>query len=290
MADPDDPVAREAVATALGTPSCVVGCDPAVIDNLLSEIWPEERRTAPQVLVCAHASPIADRVLALAQSIGELLNGQVSHFVPIAGSPVSCDALPQSVDQAIYDLLVWGEPEQSLGQQIFSGPVYPRAVERICTSLLVTRAPRWPLKRLLLIVRGDEADDAAVDWAVRLARPSQATVTVLTIVPPIPAMYNRLACIPQGLDALLTTDTVLGRQLRGVARRLVEWEVEGTLRLRQGIPDHEMYREVAQGDYDLLVLAGPAGAGWRRWLKGDWADLLLQWADRPVLLAKPKIS
>ena len=42
MADPDDAVARAAVAAALGTRLYVVEADPMAIDRLLSEVWPKE--------------------------------------------------------------------------------------------------------------------------------------------------------------------------------------------------------------------------------------------------------
>jgi len=150
----------------------------------------------------------------------------------------------------------------------------------------VARRPRWPLRRLLLVVRGEEIDDAAVDWAVRLARPSGAAVTALAVVPPAPAMYDRWARMRGGLDVLLTTDTALGREMRRVARWLVDWEVEGTLRLRQGAPDQQIRYQVAQGDYDLIVVAARPN-GRRRWLLGERVLSLLRWADRPVLVAKP---
>jgi nucleotide-binding universal stress UspA family protein len=126
-----------------------------------------------------------------------------------------------------------------------------------------------------------------VDWIVRLARLSGATVTVLAVVPPVPAMYGRHLCAQQGVDALLTTNTTLGRQMRWVAQWLVDWEVEATLLLRQGMPDQEIRREVAQGDYDLIAVADQPREWWRRCLARDWMASLLSWADQPVLIAKP---
>jgi hypothetical protein len=41
-ADPDDAVARTAVAAALGTRLYVMQADPTVIDGLLCEVWPKE--------------------------------------------------------------------------------------------------------------------------------------------------------------------------------------------------------------------------------------------------------
>jgi nucleotide-binding universal stress UspA family protein len=296
MADPDDPVAREAVVSALGAPSYVVRGNPAAIDALLAELWPGVLRRSPRLLVCAHASPhlhctqahvIADEVLAFALALSDLLDARVGHFHPKTGTKDPCDALAREVERAGYDLVVWGEPEQSLGRQLLSGPAYCQAIERVPTSLLMVRRPRLPLGRLLLIVRGREIDSVAVDWTVRLAQPSGASVTVLAVVPPVPAMYDRFTRMQVGLDALLTTDTVLGRQMRQVARCLVDWEVEGTLRLRQGLPDGQIQCEVAEGDYDLIALATKSHDRWRRWLMGDQVLSLLRWADRPVLVAKP---
>jgi len=91
----------------------------------------------------------------------------------------------------------------------------------------------------------------------------------------------------QGLPSLLTTDTPLGYKLRQVARHLVDWEVEGTLRLRQGPPDWEIRREVVEGDYDLIAVTVQPRHLSLRWLEGDPIGSLLRWSDRPVLAVKP---
>jgi len=290
MANPDDAAAREAVITALGTPSCVVGGDPMVIDALLAEVWPEASQHSRRLLICAQASPAADEVFTFAQALSGLLDAHISHLGPSEGKDVDCEAVARAVEQNGYDLVIWEEPDQPLGQRLLSGPACHKAITRIGCSLLVIRRPRWPLHRLLLVVWGDETDTIAVDWTVRLARSSGAPVTVLAVVPPVPAMYNRFARMQQGLDTLLTTETPLGQSMRRVARWLVEWEVEGTLRLRQGAPDEQIHREVAEGDYDLITVAARPNDRAARWLLGDRIRSLLCWADRPVLIAKPTIA
>jgi nucleotide-binding universal stress UspA family protein len=287
MANPNDAAAREAVMTALGAPSCVVGGDPMVIDRLLAEVWPEALQHSLRLLICTQASPASDEVFMFAQVLGSLLDAHVNHVGPLERKEVDCEAVARLVEQSRYDLVIWEEPDQSRGQRLLSSPAYHKAIRQIGCSLLVTRGPRWPLRRLLLIVRGDETDTVAVDWTVRLARPSGALVTVLAVVPPVPAMYNGFARMQQGLDALLTTETALGQSMRRMARWLVEWEVEGTLRLRQGAPDEQIRREVAEGDYDLITVAARPDDRAVRWLLGDRVKSLLCWADRPVLIAKP---
>jgi nucleotide-binding universal stress UspA family protein len=288
VADPDDTLAREAIAGALGASSCVVGCDPQLIDALLAQVWPEERYNERQFLVCAHASPQADEVAVFAQALGTLLNAHISYFRPIEETDDSCEALVDVVGMSDFDLVIWGEPRQSTAKRWLGRPIHQRAIAKIDASLLLVRRPRWPLRRILLVVRGEEADQVAAQWVVHLARPAGAAVTVLAIVPPVPAMYEGFQQMQHRLDALLTTGTALGRQMRRVARSLVDWELEGTLRLRQGTPDVQICREIAEGNYDLVAVAPWPQHQVAHKVLGDRITSLLCWADQPVLIAKPK--
>jgi nucleotide-binding universal stress UspA family protein len=290
MANPDNAMAREAVMTALGTTTCVVQGDAAAIDASLAEMWPDETHCSLHLLVCAQASSIADGTEAYeayAQAIGDLLDAQISHFCTPVATGAALDALVKKVEHDNYDLVILGESGRPLVERLFSGWVTRKATKRVSTSLLVARRPRWPLRRMLLVIRGDEMDDTAVDWIVHLARPSGAAVTVLTIVPPMPAMYHGMAHMEQVLATLLAGSSPLSRQMHRTAQRLVDWEIKSTLRLRQGSPEWQVSCEVAEGDYDLVVVAAEHHRQWLRWLLGELVGPLLHWTDRPVLIAKP---
>jgi nucleotide-binding universal stress UspA family protein len=267
----------------------VVQGDPAIIDALVAQVWPEEANHSLHLLACAQAGPAANDVETYAQAIGDLLGAQVSHFHSSTTTGVALDILVKEVRRASYDLAVLGE-DQLMIERLLLGWADRKAAERVPTSLLVTPRPRWPLKRMLLIIRGEEMDDVAVDWIVRLARPSGAAVTALTIVPPIPAMYHGMARMQQGLAALLDGDSALGQQMHRAAQRLADWEIKSTLRLCQGPLDLVIHREMAEGDYDLIVVTAERHHRWLRWLLGELVGSLLRWADRPVLIAKPAIA
>ena len=284
MVDPDDAAAREAVATALGTTPCVVRGAPATIDALLAETWPEEDRRALRLLICCRpAGPTADEISAYGQAMGVLLGAHVSYLKMAEGRHPMLDTLTDEVDRVGYHLVILGEPDQLLAESLSSDLMDRSVVDAVPTSLVIARQPRQPLRRRLLVIWGEETDDEAVDWVVRLARPSGAAVTVLAMASPALTMYHAMARIEQGLSALLTQDTTLGLQTRRVARRLANWEIEGTLRLRQGAPDWQIRLEMAEGHHDLIVVAAEAYDG----LPGGVISPLLRWADRPVLIAKP---
>jgi hypothetical protein len=86
MAEPDNVEARQAVAAALGAELYIVRSDPAVIDALLSEVWPAESPQPLRLLVCVPASPVAAKVQAYVQRIGNLLHSHLIYFPLEAGA------------------------------------------------------------------------------------------------------------------------------------------------------------------------------------------------------------
>ncbi|UCC64360.1 MAG: universal stress protein [Anaerolineae bacterium] len=292
MADPDDAAAREAIEAALGTACCAVRGNPAAIEALLRELWPQEATRPLRLLVCVQAGPAADELQNYAQAIGSLLDARLDGW-PVAGDmDATLDALTKATEQADYDLIILGQLSQTLVQRLLSAVVAHMAPGWRPTSLLLARRPRWPLKRLLLVMQGQEVDNLVVDWVVRLARPSAAAVTVLRWVLPTSSPSRGEVPAQQGLNALLTADTALGQQMRRVSQRLVNWEIESRLRFCQGPPGQRIHRELAEGNYDLIAVAAElarTGLGKKSHL-GELTTLLLCWADQPVLIVGPTID
>ena len=287
MANPDDAQARDAVLAALGPESCVVRGDPLTIDAQLAEVWGDAARRRLKLQVCAFPDPLPDELWNYAQALGALLGAHLGRMTT-AGE---VNALTKEAGRADCDLVIFGKGSHPLIRRLLSRSIAEGALSSqqsdVPFAVLAAQEPRWPLERILLVLCGESADNVAVDWALRLACPSTAAVTVLAVVPPVPAMYHGLSRMEQTLRSLLTTDTALGCQMHQVARRLVESKVDGTLRLRQGAPDQQICREMVEGDHDLVVLATKPCRWWLRQLKGDPICSLLSWVNRPVLFVEP---
>lgn len=286
MANPDDPEGRRAIVAALGTTCYIVRGNQAAIDALVAEAWQEEAHHSLRLLVCTQVGPSGDKVKAYAQAIGDLLSAQVDRLDMPATASAALDALIGGVERTGYDLAIFGGMDESLIERLLWGSVDRRATEKVPASLLIARRPRWPLRRMLLLIRGEGADDAAVDWVVRLARPSGASATVLAIVPPVPAMYQGMPHMRQGLAELLAGDSALGHQMRGAGQRLADWKINSMLRLCQGPPDWVIHRELVEGDYDLVAVAAEHHHCWLRWLLGELVAPMLRGTAQPVLIAK----
>jgi nucleotide-binding universal stress UspA family protein len=287
MADPDDAEARAAVVAALGPEACVVRGTAWSIDAQLAEIWGDKSGHCLEIKVCAFPEPIQEELWAFAQALAAQLGAHLDRV----NAPGEVKALVKAEAEPHCDLVILGEGDRALVQRLLSRStvegVLPSGPSPVPFATLVAQQPRWPIERILLVIWGTGADDAALDWALRLARARPAVVTVLAIVPAVPVMYRGLSRMEQSLAGLLTTDTPLGRQMRQVARRLTCCKVDANLRLRQGAPDQQICRELVEGNHDLIVMATKPCHWWLRQLQGDPICSLLNRIDRPLLLAEP---
>lgn len=242
-----------------------------------------ERIAVPRLLVCVQEDAAAAQVEAYARYLRDLLAGQITRWqLPPKDGLAQVKAAARH-----YDLVIFEEGEQSLPERLFSGRPGCKAVAQLPASILVARQPRWPIYNILLIARAEETDEAAAEWVGRLARASSATVTVLVIVPSLPAMYSQSHFVQPGLDVLLAPNTHSGQQLRHMAEQFAQWRIAGTLHLRQDEPHRQIEKEVSAGNYDLLVIAAESQGRLQRLLLGELVHPLLKWIDRPVLVAKP---
>lgn len=184
------------------------------------------------------------------------------------------------------DLVVFGEPDRSLVKRLLVRYDKPRFVDHLNTSLLVAREPRYPIKKILLLVRAQESDSVAVDWACRLAKNRDIGVSCLPIVPAQPGLYRYGAPIKPREDVLLAEGTRTGKFINGFLRQLDRKGVASELLLLSGDPSAQIKQALAAGDFDLVIIAAEPYGRIQRLLLGELVDPLLHWLDRPILIAK----
>lgn len=216
-----------------------------------------------------------------ARRVTKLLNFPLNKIETMVSFETNFNHLPGPADFP-YDLVIYGEPEQPWWKRILCGPPGCNAAAHCPTSVLIARHPRWPLKRLLFVTRGQTCDQAAVNWVLDLAQSSRAAVTVLAIQPPLSPM-NIQAMYGQGLADWLMSETPLGLQLR----RLFSRGLELTLRFRPGSAEQQIETEIRESQPDLIILAADPACWWSRRLFGKLVEPLLRRLDRPVLVVKP---
>lgn len=286
MADPNDIKAREAVLTTLGKATCIVQADVNAIDGLLEDLWHENINHTLNFLTWLPSDSLGAVVKTYAQNLSALLGASLSHFETSKTGRGAYRSLVEETKLVRADMVIFRAPCQSLLKRLVRGSDEYMMTELLPVSSLLVYGFRWPIKKILLVIRNEESDETPLNWTLNLAKASDAFVTVLPITIPVPGIY---AHIQPDVPTLLTTDCPLGRKMRWVAHRLADWEIEGSLRLRNESPNDQIRCEVIEGDHDVIVIAAEPQNRLRGWIHGELVKPLLSWADRPVLVANPYI-
>lgn len=279
IADPYNQEATEQIAAALHHQPYFVKSDPASINHLLLQTWPAPEPPILRLLVAAPPGPIAAPFRAYVQRLGNLLSSQII-YLSLSEKDDVLEALGQQAD-----LVALQEPARPWLTQLLHGCLAQNLIRHIPTSILLARQPRWPLRHLLLVIKGDKGEGAILSWVLRLAQPVSASVTLLAITPAHSWLYNREGRAIQGLAALLEPDTMLAQQVRQMAQQITQAGLQGELRLRQGPPAEQIRQEITASDPDLVIAVSQSDPP-ARW-SGDPTMALLRSLNRPLLLVKP---
>jgi len=213
--------------------------------------------------------------------ISNLLQGQTTFILESFG-----ESFPNlTTTSRDFDLILFGEPEQSTLERILFGSIGRRVARKTPTTILIAQQPRWPIKKILLVIRVEASEELAVDWAGRLAHLSEAHLTILPLVPFQPLIYASASHLQVGIESLLMPNTPSGEQLRILLNQLEQWQVDGTLRVRQGDPLWQICWEINEGKYDLVIIGAEQRSRWRRWLFGELVGPLLNRTTAPLLIA-----
>lgn len=285
MANPEDTTARVAVSSAIGAPTCLVKADREEIDQRLSEIWPQDPMPRMRLLVWTLTVDTEPKLRLYVREIAELLQTDLEEVSFELSGFKSFDLFIHEAEKFQPDLIILEIPHPIQKKILLIDCVINKLLKRLSTSILVVKNPHWPLEKILVAVRsyGGE-EDPSIDWVVRLSHNSNAVVTILPLLPPVPEMYGPM--IQHSLSSLLTSNDPLGNKMRGIAQRLTNEKVDGIFKIRDGPPLEQLRHEVFESDIDLVVLeAEPQNHLWL-WLIGEIVNNLFSWFDRPLLIAR----
>lgn len=201
------------------------------------------------------------------------------------GYPV--EEIIQRTREITYDLVVVGA-ERQRGQEFFlpSAKAYS-IIEAIGPPVLVVPKSRPNLKRILICSGGGPYIDNAVRFTSEIAKDLSASVTLLTVVSQPPAMHATLFRHQEDVDALLSSDSELARNLRNEKDIIERAGVPVSVQIRHGIVIDQILEEAEHGDCDLIVVGSwPVRDSWRNYVIGNVTREIVKRTDRPVLVIR----
>src|SRR6202011_2035148 len=202
-----------------------------------------------------------------------------------AGDPVR--QIVHETAKAKYDLVIIGARKTgSTGPHWRSEKTY-EVIKSILPPVLVAMGEWAQLKRFLVCTGGKEFIEEAVQLTGKLAKAVGASVTLLHVMAEPPAMYADLVRLEEDVDRLLGSKSELGINLSQQKKDLERAGVPTEVRVRHGLVVDQVFEEVREGNYDLIVTGSSQARGiFRHYIMGDLTRSILNRADCPVLVAR----
>ena len=228
-------------------------------------------------------SPLRDVLEAQAQALRA--HGVAAEIVVRAGEPIR--QILKQTSTTTYDLVVIGSRKtEATGLYWRSEKTY-EVIKSIPPPVLVAIGECTTLKKFLVCTGGKKSIQEAVQLTGKLAAAVGASVTLLHVMAEPPAMYADLVRLEENVDQLLESKSELGTNLRRQRRELERLGVSAAVRLRHGIVIDQVFEELREGDYDLIVTGTSQARGLlRHYIMGDLTRSILNRANVPVLVAR----
>jgi nucleotide-binding universal stress UspA family protein len=206
-------------------------------------------------------------------------------IVTQSGEPVR-----QIVDQTSktnYDLVLIGARWIGANGHYWRSAKTYEVIKAIQPPVLVAIGESKQLKRFLICSGGKEFIEQAVQFTGKVAAAVKASVTLLHVMAEPPALYADLVRLEEDVSQLVESKSELGTNLRRQKKQLERLGVPAEVRLRHGIVVDQVFEEVRQGNYDLIVTGTSQARGLlRHYIMGDLTRSILNRANVPVLVAR----
>jgi nucleotide-binding universal stress UspA family protein len=227
--------------------------------------------------------PLRDAIHTQAQSLQQ--RGISAEIVVHSGEPVH--QILDQTSKSNYDLVVIGARWTGATGDYWRSVKTYEVIKSIQPPVLVAIGESKQLTRFLICTGGKEFIEQAVQFTGRLAAAVNASVTLLHVMAEPPAMYADLVRMEENVDQLLQSKSELGTNLRRQRRELERLGVSAEVRLRHGIVIDQVFDEVREGNYDLIVTGTSQARGLlRHYIMGDLTRSILNRANVPVLVAR----
>jgi nucleotide-binding universal stress UspA family protein len=270
-----------------------------------------------KILICSDGTPAAERAIELGgllagwlkaettllgiaeksrdeRAIRETLEKQVQSLrareVPLeiivrAGEPIR--RILDQTSKTNYDLVVIGARRPRAAGRYWRSEKTYELIKAIQPPVLVAIGECKQLKRFLVCTGGKEFIEQAVQLTGKLAAALGASVTLLHVMAEPPAVYADLVSLEEDVDRLLESGSELGRNLLEQKKELERLGVSAKVRVRHGIVIDQVFDEVREGNYDLIVTGTSQARGLlRHYIMGDLTRSILNRANSPVLVAR----
>lgn len=184
-------------------------------------------------------------------------------------------------------LLILGPFGRPQVRRMLEGNSFRRLMSSVLVPILYVPILRIPLKRVLICMGGLGYAFTAEHLGLRVAQMNRASVTLLTVVPPIDLDYPEARKIRENWKNLADTDTIQGRSLREGLKNARDAGLDARVIVRHGKIVEQILAEMKQGDYDLVCMGSQFSArGLRQYYTPNVTADVAETSQCPILTVR----
>ena len=183
------------------------------------------------------------------------------------------EAIIKEAQVGKYDVIIMGSRgEEEEGKESHLGSVAQRASRHSHIPVLIAREKRQ-ISRILVPVDGSRNAEKALQYAILLAKKTNAKITLLYV------QESSLFKLRPEVTKQIGTHI-----LANAADQADEMKLDQKLEF--GDPGKMITRTASEGDYDIIVMGSHGHGAIERFLLGSVSDHVIHYANRSVLIIK----
>jgi nucleotide-binding universal stress UspA family protein len=180
----------------------------------------------------------------------ELENGMVEHTIMRRKDFQDPPGVMENLDRLLF-LGPFGRPQV---RKMIVGNSFRKLMSIVSIPILYVPSVRMPVQRVLVCMGGLGYTLTAENLGLRVAQMNQASITLLTVVPPVDLDYPEARKIRDNWKNLVDTDTLTGRSLREGLQKAQAAGVEAKVKVRHGNIVEQILEELKDGHYELICM------------------------------------
>jgi nucleotide-binding universal stress UspA family protein len=209
-----------------------------------------------------------------------------TELISKSGNPTA--EIVRQTEQVPYDLVVIGAVRKATRGRFWMSSISYKIVKEIQPPVLIVSGSCTAPKRILICTGGKHYINEGLQLVGQLARVLEAKVSLLHVMPQLPALYARLPQRKETPETLLHSPSQLGQNMREAKASLEALGVAVEVRLREGSVLPEILSEIEQGGYDLTVTGSALSRSLRTYVLGDISREIVNRAGCAVLVVRSR--
>jgi nucleotide-binding universal stress UspA family protein len=180
----------------------------------------------------------------------ELENGVVEQTIMRRKDFQDPPGVMENLDRLLF-LGPFGRPQV---RKMIVGNSFRKLMSIVSIPILYVPSVRMPIQRVLVCMGGLGYTLTAENLGLRVAQMNHASITLLTVVPPVDLDYPEARKIRDNWKHLADTDTLTGRSLRDGLQKAQAAGVEARVKIRHGNIVEQILEELKDGHYELICM------------------------------------